>query len=220
MFKPPASLRPSDRAHRGRSTGTSSAASFTTRPRATMGGVAGHAGLFTTADDLVALRPDDAEHGRARRCKRLFSPLTIRKFTSPQSPADQPVLRGFGWDIDSPFSGNRGELFPHRLVRPHRLHGHVAVDRSLHADVCDPACEQRSSVARKESDFSPGLGVATITAAALGVDVPGVVIDGYEDTILGAGLHRTVARNGAVFDRPGCVARTELRPTARQAGRD
>ncbi len=44
--------------------------------------------------------------------RRIFSPLTIRKFTSPETPPDQPVLRGLGWDIDSPYSSNRGELFP------------------------------------------------------------------------------------------------------------
>src|ERR1700746_500101 len=43
---------------------------------------------------------------------RLFSPLTVAKFTEPQTPPDQPILRGLGWDIDSPYSGNRGELFP------------------------------------------------------------------------------------------------------------
>ena len=43
---------------------------------------------------------------------RLFNPLTVAKFTSPQTPPDQPILRGLGWDIDSPNSGNRGELFP------------------------------------------------------------------------------------------------------------
>src|SRR6266487_301314 len=43
---------------------------------------------------------------------RLFGPLTITKFTEPQSPPDQAILRGLGWDIDSPHSGNRGELFP------------------------------------------------------------------------------------------------------------
>ena len=43
---------------------------------------------------------------------RLFSPLTIEKFTTPESPADQPILRGLGWDIDSPYSSNRGDLFP------------------------------------------------------------------------------------------------------------
>ena len=32
--------------------------------------------------------------------------------TSPETPPSAPVLRGFGWDIDSPFSSNRGDLFP------------------------------------------------------------------------------------------------------------
>ena len=32
--------------------------------------------------------------------------------TTPQQPATGAALRGLGWDIESPFSGNRGELFP------------------------------------------------------------------------------------------------------------
>ena len=36
----------------------------------------------------------------------------MAKFTEPQTPQDQPILRGLGWDIDSPYSSNRGELFP------------------------------------------------------------------------------------------------------------
>src|SRR5436305_13447629 len=32
--------------------------------------------------------------------------------TSPEQPASLPAIRGFGWDIDSPFSSNRGELLP------------------------------------------------------------------------------------------------------------
>ena len=32
--------------------------------------------------------------------------------TTPQQPPTSQVLRGFGWDIDSPFSSNRGDLFP------------------------------------------------------------------------------------------------------------
>src|SRR5260370_11336927 len=43
---------------------------------------------------------------------RVVRPLTIRKITSAKTPAEQPILRGFGWDIDSPFSGNRGDLYP------------------------------------------------------------------------------------------------------------
>jgi uncharacterized protein YbbC (DUF1343 family) len=72
-----------------------------------MGGVAGHAGLFSTADDLAkfaqALLNGDGG---------ILSPLTVAKMTSPEQPPSAPVLRGFGWDIDSPFSSNRGDLFP------------------------------------------------------------------------------------------------------------
>lgn len=75
-----------------------------------MGGVAGHAGLFSTAADLCKFAEMMLGMGR-RKNQRIFSPLTVRAFTSPQSPADQPILRGLGWDIDSPFSGTRGDLF-------------------------------------------------------------------------------------------------------------
>lgn len=76
-------------------------------PRARrMGGVAGHAGLFSTADDL-------AKFARALLDgSSVLSPLAIRKMTSPQQPPNMPAIRGFGWDIDSPFSSNRGELLP------------------------------------------------------------------------------------------------------------
>jgi uncharacterized protein YbbC (DUF1343 family) len=71
-----------------------------------MGGVAGHAGLFSTADDLAifaqALLSGD----------KLLSRLDIEKMTTPQQPATATSLRGLGWDIDSPLSSNRGELLP------------------------------------------------------------------------------------------------------------
>jgi len=72
-----------------------------------MGGVAGHAGVFSTADDLAKYCQMilDGGHG-------LFKPSTIRLFTSPASPPGQKDVRGLGWDIDSRYSGNRGNLFP------------------------------------------------------------------------------------------------------------
>jgi uncharacterized protein YbbC (DUF1343 family)/CubicO group peptidase (beta-lactamase class C family) len=76
-----------------------------------MGGVAGHAGLFTTAADLSKFAQMMLGMG-TREGVRIFSPLTVRTFTSPETPAENPVIRGYGWDIDSPFAGNRGELFP------------------------------------------------------------------------------------------------------------
>jgi len=76
-----------------------------------MGGIAGDAGLFTTADDLAKFAQMMLDRGVCRE-KRLFSERAIEKFTNPQSPPNQPILRGLGWDIDSPLSRNRGELFP------------------------------------------------------------------------------------------------------------
>lgn len=71
-----------------------------------MGGVAGHAGIFSTADDL-ALFAEELLHGN-----KILSRIAIEKMTTPQQPASANTLRGLGWDIDSPFSSNRGELLP------------------------------------------------------------------------------------------------------------
>jgi hypothetical protein len=38
--------------------------------------------------------------------------LIVEKMTTPQQPANYPNVRGLGWDIDSPYSSNRGELLP------------------------------------------------------------------------------------------------------------
>ncbi len=76
-----------------------------------MGGVAGDAGLFSTADDLARFCQMMLNRGQLDGAL-VFSPLTVDYFTSPQSPADKTDIRGLGWDIDSVYSGNRGELFP------------------------------------------------------------------------------------------------------------
>jgi CubicO group peptidase (beta-lactamase class C family) len=77
-----------------------------------MGGVAGHAGVFSTADDLAKFCQMILDLGKAPSGAALFSPAIIEKFTSPATPANQPVVRGLGWDIQSPYSGVRGDLFP------------------------------------------------------------------------------------------------------------
>src|SRR5580693_4080615 len=71
-----------------------------------MGGMAGHAGLFSTADDLATLAEALLDGSS------ILSPLMIEKMTTPQQPPTSQVLRGFGWDIDSPFSSPRGDLLP------------------------------------------------------------------------------------------------------------
>jgi len=72
-----------------------------------MGGVAGHAGLFSTADDLAKFAQVLLNGGDG-----ILSAAAVAKMTSPEQPPAAPVLRGFGWDIDSPFSSNRGDLLP------------------------------------------------------------------------------------------------------------
>jgi len=78
-----------------------------------MGGVAGHAGLFSTAADLskYAQALLDAINAKPHR-KPFLQSVTLIKATQPQQPPDATSLRGLGWDIDSAFSSNRGELLP------------------------------------------------------------------------------------------------------------
>ena len=72
-----------------------------------MGGVAGHAGIFSTADDLAKFTQALLDDGG-----KILAPITVEKMTTPQQPPTATAVRGFGWDLDSPFSSNRGELFP------------------------------------------------------------------------------------------------------------
>ena len=72
-----------------------------------MGGVAGHAGLFSTADDTAKFAQAMLNGGAP-----VWSRLIVEKMTTPQQPPNLTVVRGLGWDIDSPFSSNRGELLP------------------------------------------------------------------------------------------------------------
>ncbi len=72
-----------------------------------MGGVAGNAGVFSTADDLAKFAQAMLEGGGP-----VLSPLMVEKMTTPQQPPNATAVRGFGWDIDTVFSSNRGALLP------------------------------------------------------------------------------------------------------------
>ncbi len=76
-----------------------------------MGGVAGHAGLFSTADNLAIFAQMLLDAGSWRGV-RILSSETVEKMATPQTPPGKMVVRGLGWDIDSPYSSNRGDLFP------------------------------------------------------------------------------------------------------------
>jgi uncharacterized protein YbbC (DUF1343 family)/CubicO group peptidase (beta-lactamase class C family) len=76
-----------------------------------MGGVAGHAGLFTTAPDMARFARMMLNQGELEGV-RLFTPETVKLMTSVQTPPGIEDRRGLGWDIDSSFSKPRGQHFP------------------------------------------------------------------------------------------------------------
>jgi CubicO group peptidase (beta-lactamase class C family) len=76
-----------------------------------MGGVAGHAGVFTTAADLARFARMFLQEGELDGV-RLLKPETVRLMTSVQSPLAVMARRGLGWDIDSEYSRPRGDVFP------------------------------------------------------------------------------------------------------------
>jgi uncharacterized protein YbbC (DUF1343 family) len=161
-----------------------------------MGGVAGHAGLFSTADDLSKYAQDILSGFR------VLTPLTVEKMTTPQQPPTSSVLRGLGWDIDSPYSSNRGEFFPIGSF------GHTGfTGTSLWIDpfsdsyviLLTNAVHPRG---HNTSIVSLRARVATAAAASLGLSVSGnqklhgARITGYYEAMPSA--HLMAARNGSV----------------------
>ncbi len=76
-----------------------------------MSGVAGHAGLFSTADDL-AVYCQMILNGGTYGGVRILSPLGVAAMTRPRAVSDDGAARALGWDVVSSFSSNRGDLFP------------------------------------------------------------------------------------------------------------
>jgi uncharacterized protein YbbC (DUF1343 family) len=74
-----------------------------------MGGVAGHAGLFTTTADLARFCRMLLAGGELEGV-RILSRESVAEMTRPQN--DGSDRRGLGWDIDSRFSAPRGRWFP------------------------------------------------------------------------------------------------------------
>ena len=84
-------------------------------PRAhLLGGVAGHAGLFSTADDLAIYCQMILNRGEFQGA-RVLSPMGVARMTEARPNGGNAVdgaARGIGWDIYTGYSANRGDLFP------------------------------------------------------------------------------------------------------------
>ena len=93
-----------------------------------MGGVAGHAGVFSTAGDVAIFAQALLDRLAGRPSNFPLQPATLKLMTQPEQPSTavtgatiftadgKPTTgvatRGFGWDINSAFSRPRGEIFP------------------------------------------------------------------------------------------------------------
>jgi CubicO group peptidase (beta-lactamase class C family) len=76
-----------------------------------MGGVAGHAGLFGTADDLGRYARMILGRGTLDG-RRTLSRERLQAMISPATPTGMTAVRGLGWDIDTAYSTVRGDVFP------------------------------------------------------------------------------------------------------------
>jgi CubicO group peptidase (beta-lactamase class C family) len=73
------------------------------------GGVSGNAGLFSTAGDLAIFAQMLLNEGEFKG-KRILSPLAVERMTEVY-PEVVFSGRGLGWDLDSSYSTNGGDLF-------------------------------------------------------------------------------------------------------------
>ncbi|HEY0565109.1 MAG TPA: serine hydrolase [Terriglobales bacterium] len=165
-----------------------------------MGGVAGHAGVFSTADDLALYA--QAMLDTLNGTPHLFSKVTAEKMTTPQSPPNETDLRGLGWDIDTPFSSDRGELLPvgsfghtgftgtSLHIDPYTQTYVIILSNAVHPRVSAPVTNLRARV-------------ANAVAQALGQQLTAAQkqdqfrITGYNEA--NASVHRPVSRTGQVL---------------------
>lgn len=74
-----------------------------------MGGVAGHAGLFGTADDLARFARMLLGNGKLDGAQ-ILSPDSVASLYTPQSAVDAGHWRGIGWKLEAPLASNRDTL--------------------------------------------------------------------------------------------------------------
>ena len=75
-----------------------------------LGGVAGHAGLFSSAYDLSRFARMILGGG-VLDDRRILSEQIVTQMTSPYVSNNGAVMRGLGWDMNSPFSAPKGSFF-------------------------------------------------------------------------------------------------------------
>ncbi|HKD84361.1 MAG TPA: exo-beta-N-acetylmuramidase NamZ domain-containing protein [Terriglobales bacterium] len=196
-FNPPASWGPRTAAtQRDEHTGQTLRGTVHDPTARQMNGVSGDAGVFSTADDVAKFAQCILNGGAP-----ILSPLIVEKMTTPQQPANMANVRGLGWDIDSPFSSNRGELLPVGSF------GHTGfTGTSLWIDPTTNTyiiLLTNSTLVKDGNVIGLRTEIATAVAAALNLDPTEeqktrlARITGYNETQMAA--RRILVRNGKVL---------------------
>jgi uncharacterized protein YbbC (DUF1343 family) len=76
-----------------------------------MGGVSGHAGLFSTADDLSIFCRMLLGGGAAGQAQ-ILSPATIAAMITPSTPLNKGDIRGLGWSLDTTCDNGKEKRIP------------------------------------------------------------------------------------------------------------
>ncbi len=198
MFLPPASLRPRIAPTEiNPATGQPLRGEVHDDTARYMGGVTGNAGVFTTAGDLAKFAQMMLDEGQGNGV-RLFSAATVQKFTIAAIPA-RPA------DFARPGLGHRFTLFEQsrRIVsdwflRPHRIHRHFAVDRSVQPHLRHHL-DQRSASSPRTFDRFAAQPRSYHRGRIVRDSRPSVKLTGYNETIVGPGLHREVEPKAEVL---------------------
>ena len=106
-FTPPASLESAHTIGRGRTVHSGVVQDENAKK---LGGVAGHAGLFSTVSDLALFSSMILNNGEFKG-KRLLSSRAVQQMTAPYYFSDGKIVRGLGWDRISKYSSPKGTLF-------------------------------------------------------------------------------------------------------------
>ena len=165
-----------------------------------MEGVAGHAGFFSTAADVSVYAQALLDRLAGRPSNFPLTQLTLAKMTEPEQPATGTSLRGFGWDIDSPFSSNRGTLFPvgsfghtgftgtSLWIDPQSDSYIIILTNAVHPDGRGQTVALRSRIADAAAQ---AIGIHTQQSGQL------IQLTGYNESLTGG--RRWQARNGDVL---------------------
>ena len=193
-----------------------------------MGGVTGAAGMFSTAGDLARFAQmmlnygQVCPHGGAIPCagaRRILSPLVVAKMTTPQTPYNLTQVRGFGWDLDTPFSTNRGELLPvgsyghtgytgtSLWIDPFTHSYIIILSNSVYPHVRPPLLALRSEIASfAAARFTRGWSRARLRELRQGV----LNLTGYNT--VNYAWRRPLARNGRVLTGLDVLEREHFHP--------